>query len=358
MTRRQLIKAGTALTAASFFGVGAQSFKDLLRKAQAEGNLNTIALPPDWANYGTIMRTFERKYGIKIHNASPDASSAEELQAVRTLRNQPREPDAVDVGPAFAILGTQQGLFQPYKVPTWDSIPEDAKDPQGYWYGDYFGVESFGVNADLVREVPRTWADLKKPIYKGQIAMDGSPLSAGDAFAAVWAAALANGGSLDDITPGIHFFAELKKMGNLIPVGVSPANIERGQTPIAINWDYLNLGYARLFAGKLNWRVVVPEDGVFGNYYAQAIPVSAPHPDAARLWEDFLYSDEGQLLFLEGFAHPIRFNDMIKRGVIPKRLLAQLPPAAPYQRVRFPTPEQSKRAQKTLSDLWPSLVGQ
>ncbi|HEX2863271.1 MAG TPA: extracellular solute-binding protein [Deinococcales bacterium] len=319
--------------------------------------MNTIALPPDWANYGEIMDTFSKNYGIKITNASPNASSAEELQAIRSLKGQNRAPDVVDVGVSFALSGATEGLYAPYKVSTWNSIPAELKDPKGLWTGDYYGVISFGVNRTVVKNPPKTWADLKKPEYKGQVALNGSPTTAAAAFAGVWAAALANGGSLDNIEPGIQFFADLKKMGNFIPVDSTPATVETGQTPISIDWDYLNLGYSKEFSGKIDWTTVVPTDGVYGGFYAQAVSATAPNPNAAKLWMEFLYSDAGQLLFLKGYTHPVRFNDMVKRKVVPADLLAKLPDASLYAKVKFATQAQIAKAQAVVKAEWASKVG-
>jgi len=360
ITRRTILKGSAALGILSALpGVAlAEGMEDLIAAAKKEGKLNTIALPPDWANYGKMMKAFTEKYGIPINNASPNAPSAQELQAVKSTRGQDRAVDVVDVGPSFALIGQTQKLFTPYKVSTWDTIPDDMKDKDGYWYGDYFGVVSFGVNTKVVKNVPQTWADLLKPEYKNMIALNGNPLSAGAAFGGVFAAALGNGGSLDDIKPGVEFFAKLAKSGNFIPVGVTPATLESGQTPIAINWDYLNLGYRDKFEGKAPIEVVVPADGVFGNFYAQAISAFAATPEAAKLWEEFVYSDEGQLIYLEGYAHPARFNDLAKRGKIPADLEAKMPPSKFYTHVKFPTQAQQKAAQKVLQENWQSMVGQ
>ncbi|WP_425145244.1 ABC transporter substrate-binding protein [Deinococcus sp.] len=323
-----------------------------------DGSLNTIALPPDWANYGEIMDTFQKTYGLKLTNASPDISSAEELQAIKSLKGQKRAPDVVDVGPAFAIQGTSEKLFTPYKPASWASIPAGAKDPNGNWVGNYFGVVSFGVNKNIVKNVPKSWADLMKPEYKGQVALNGNPLSAQAAFSAVWSAALANGGSLDNIQPGIEYFAKLKAMGNYIPVSATPATVQTGQTPIVADWDYLNLGYSKQFAGKVDWTVTVPSDGVYGSHYATAINATGPNQGAAKLWEEFITSDAGQMLFLKGGAHPIRFNDMVKRNVIPKAMLDALPDAAVYANVKFATPDQVTKAKAVLNAQWAAKVGQ
>lgn len=332
----------------------------LAEAAKQEGNLNVITLPRDWANYGYLMDTFSSRYGIAVHDANPDGSSAEELQAIRSLRHQKRAPDTVDVGPSFALIGVQEKLWQPYKVQTWNEIPDNVKDPDGLWYGDYFGVVSFAVNTGVVKNQPNTWGDLLKPEYKGMVALNGNPLGAGAAFGAVFAAALANGGSYDDIEPGVEFFGKLAKVGNYSPIAATgPATLVSGQTPVVINWDYLSLGYKRDAEkeGKAKITVLLPQSAPpYGNFYCQAISAYAPNPNAAKLWQEFLYSDEGQLGFLAGFAHPIRFNAMVAAGKIPEALLTTLPPAGPYKEVKFATPAQVKKAQATLADSWPRVV--
>jgi putative spermidine/putrescine transport system substrate-binding protein len=331
------------------------SLADMTKNAKSEGKLNTIALPPDWANYGEIMKTFQSKYGIKISNANPNGSSAEENQAVKSLKGQSRAPDVLDVGPSFAAEGKTGGLYVNYKNSQWDTIPDDLKDADGAWVGDYWGAVSLGANTK-VAPLPASWADLKKPEYKGKVALNGDPRESGSAFAGVFAASVANGGSLDDIQPGIDFFKELKQMGNFIPVNATPATVANGQTPVTIDWDYLQIAYGAEFKGNVKWEVTVPSDAAVGNFYCQAINANAPHPWAARLWQEFLYSDEGQLLWLKGYSHPARFEDMSDRGVIPQDLLDKLPSADLYANIQFPTPEQSDKATKVIADGWKAVA--
>jgi putative spermidine/putrescine transport system substrate-binding protein len=332
------------------------SMKELIAEAKKEGHLNTIALPPDWANYGEIMSTFSKKYGIGITNSNPDGSSAQENEAVRSLQGDPRAPDVVDDGPAFAISGTAEGLFGRYFNTNFSTIPRAMKDTRGYWTGDYWGAISIGYNANLVNPAPKSWKDLLNPAYKGKVALNGSPLTSGSAVAGVFSAALANGGSLNDVGPGIDLFAQLKKVGNFIPVQSTPQTVASGQTPISIDWDYLNLGYTKEFPAA-NWKTIIPSDGVYGAYYCQAINAHAPHPWAARLWEEFLYSDQGQLLWLKGYSHPARFQDLAKRKVIPAALLSALPPADLYAKVKFASSGQQTAAKAKIASDWPSKVG-
>jgi putative spermidine/putrescine transport system substrate-binding protein len=357
MKRRTLLATAAATAVLPRFA-RADDMGSLIAAAKAEGKLNVITLPRDWANYGALMDGFTAKYGIAIDDANPDGSSAQEIQAVKSLKGQDRAPDGLDLGPSFAHIGVQEGLFAPYKVSTWDSIPEGMKNPDGLWAGDYFGVVSIATNTTVVPVAPRSWDDLKKPAYKGMIALNGSPLGAGAAFAAVFAAALGNGGSYDNIEPGVAYFGELAKRGNLNPAAATgPALLVSGQAPIVINWDYLSLGYRDMAAGKANIEVVVPEGSTpYGSFYCQAIPADAPHPNAAKLWQEYMYSDEGQLLFLAGYAHPARFADLTAKGLIPASLSAKLPPAAPYANVKFATQDQVAAAQKVLAATWPEMV--
>lgn len=360
--RRDMMKLGLAGLAAPALlalpgGAEAAPAASLVSAAKKGGKLNVIALPRDWANYGEMLDTFAKLYGIKIDSANPDGSSAQELQALRTLKGQARCPDAVDVGPAFALIGKKDGLFQPYKVSTWNSIPADMKDAGGAWVGDYFGLVSFAANRSVVKNMPASWADLKKPEYKGMIALNGNPVGAAAAFAAVFAAALANGGSYGNIEPGVHFFGELAKLGNLNPAKATPAGLVGGQTPITIDWDYLSLGYRQTAKGKADVTVGIPQGSPsYGSFYCQGITKWAPNTAAAKLWMEFMYSDQGQLIFLKGFAHPARYADLVKRGVVPAALAAELPPAAAYEGVKFASQDQLSKGQKVVADLWPKLV--
>jgi putative spermidine/putrescine transport system substrate-binding protein len=323
-------------------------FDALVAAAKAEGQLNVIALPPDWANYGAIISTFQQKYGITVNSANPEGSSQDEINAVKQLGTQDRAPDVLDLGQSFATGNVD--LFAPYQVQTWDSIPAGNKDAGGAWVNDYGGFMSIGCNASLVPVCPTTFADLAKPEYAGKVALNGDPTQAAAAFAGVWAAALANGGSLDDIRPGVDYFAGLKRSGNLLTVDPTPATIESGQTPIVLDWDYLNVAQADKVKASFEWKVAVPSDGLFAQYYTQAINKNAPHPAAARLWQEFLYSDEGQNLWLAGKARPVRLTAMTQAGTADEALTAALPPVSGEP--KFPTQAQTDAAQKVVAEGW------
>jgi putative spermidine/putrescine transport system substrate-binding protein len=332
----------------------------LIDAARQEAALSTIALPDDWLNYGEMKKEFFKKYPFLKHNdLDPQAGSQDEINAVKANKDNkgPQAPDVLDVGFAFAPTLKDEKLCLPYKVAAWDTIPNDLKDPDGCWYGDYYGVFSFAVNKSVVKNIPQDWSDLLKPEYKGMVAIAGDPLASNQAQQSVFAAALANGGSLSDASKGLEFFARLAKAGNFVPVIGDQAKLAKGETPILITWDYLALGYKDLLKGNPDIEVVVPKSGVFGGVYIQAISAYAPRPNAAKLWMEFLYSDEGQLIWLKGYGHPIRYNDLVKNNKIPADLAKKLPPAELYAKAVFPTGAQVSAARKFVGENWEKVVG-
>jgi len=329
----------------------------LVKAAKAEGNLTVIALPHDWCNYGEAIAAFSAKYGIVINELNPDGGSADEIQAIVANKDNkgPQAPDVIDVGYGFGPQLIADKLVMPYKVSTWDSIPADSKDPDGYWYGDYYGVLAMEVNSDIVKNVPADWSDLLKPEYKGQFALAGDPRASAQAQMSVYAAAIYNGGSLDNVQPGLDFFKKVNEAGNFVPVIAKQATVAKGETPIILRWDYSALADKDTLAGNPNIAVVYPKSGTIAGIYIQAISAYAPHPNAAKLWMEYLYSDEGQNIWLKGYCHPIRYADMQKRGVIPAEVAAKLPTFDGP--IAFPSIDQINAAKKVIGDNWMSVVG-
>ena len=342
--------------------VSAQSLAELEAAAKAEGMLTTIALPHSWCGYGEVIAGFKAKYPeITVNELNPDAGSADEVEAVKANKGNtgPQAPDVVDVGLAFGPQMKAEGLLQPYKVSTWKEIPDNVKDADGYWYGDYYGVMSFIVNKDLVQNVPTDWADLTKPEYAGQVALAGDPRASNQAILGVLAAGLSKGAAAGEAAgkAGLDYFAEVNKAGNFVPVIAKAGTIAQGATPIAIAWDYNALAWRDELAGNPPVEIVVPKTGVLAGVYVQGISAYAPHPNAAKLWMEYIYSDEGQNLWLKGYCHPARFNAMVKAGKVPQALIDALPPAASYEAAYFPTLEEVDANKAAVTGAWDSVVG-
>ncbi len=347
-----------AMTSTSF----AASMDDLVAAAKKEGMLTTIALPHSWCGYGDVIAGFKAKYpGIEINELNPDAGSADEVEAIRANKGNtgPQAPDVIDVGLSYGPLAKKEGLIQPYKVATWDTIPDSAKDADGSWYGDYYGVMSFVVNKDLVPNAPTDWPDLLAGDLKNGVALAGDPRASNQATQGVYAAGLAKGGAAGAGAgdAGLEFFAELNKAGNFVPVIGKAASLAQGSTPVIIAWDYNGLAWRDSVAGNPPVDVIVPKSGVVAGVYIQAISAFAPHPNAAKLWMEYLYSDEGQLLWLKGYCHPIRFNDLAKAGKIPQALLDALPPAEGYAKAVFPSLDEQSAGSTPIKTKWDAVVG-
>jgi putative spermidine/putrescine transport system substrate-binding protein len=351
----------SASTAPSTAAGGYEQFapdQALLDAAKAEGTVTTIALPHDWCNYGESISTFKERTGLEVNELDPLAGSGDEIEAIRANKDNPgpTAPDVIDVGLSFGPSATAEGLLQPYKVATWETIPDSAKDPDGNWWGDYYGVLSFEVNTAVVPNVPKDWADLLKPEYSGKVALAGDPRTSNQAIQAVYAAGLANGGSLDNAQPGLEFFKKLNDAGNLVPIIATAATVAAGETPITIRWTYNALSNRDTTAssGGPAIEVVVPASGRFAGVYVQGISAFAPHPNAAKLWQEFLYSDEGQNIWLKGYCHPIRYENLVAENKVPQDQLAKLPDV---EGAVFPSLDQLNAATKLITEQWDAVVG-
>ncbi len=298
----------------------------LVADAQKEGTIVSYGLPDSWVNYGGLFKGFTAKYGITHQDTDMDSGTI-----ISTLEAEKTSPvaDTTDLGLAFAKLVEDDGLSQPYKNSHWDEIPDYAKDPQGRWAAAYWGAMAFLVNADKVKTVPQTWEDLLKPDYKNTVCMK-DPRSSATAQMIVLGAAFAHGGDENNVQPGLDFFKKMIDGGVLNGVSPSSANIQKGECPITLQWDFDALSNKDQNP-SMNLQVVLPSDGTVAGMYIQFATAGAPHANAAKLLLEYEYSDEGQLAYAQGFVHPIRTSVQL-----PADLLAKFPPTDAYKSVHFP----------------------
>lgn len=337
---------------------GPIDMQTLITNAKKEGQLQAIGIPPEWADYADILAGYTKNYGVPIsYKVEAEYSSAQELVVFKNSKTRPHG-DIGDVGFKFGPVAVQQGLVTPYKHANWNDIDASLKDANGNWCTEYYGAQAFIINTDIVKNPPASFAELLSGSYKNMVGIDGDPRQANDAFLAVFSAALANGGSLDNIQPGIDFFAKLKKNGNFTVARSSVANIGKGEVAIAVMWDYLGLGFRDQLAGKPNLKVVIPSDASIAGPYVSIVNKTAPHPFAARLWIEYIFSDEGQLFYLKGYAHPARYQKLVAAGKVPADLAAKLPPAEQYTNIKFPSLDQLTAASGIVANNWgPQVLG-
>jgi putative spermidine/putrescine transport system substrate-binding protein len=370
MSRRDALKAAGLAGAALSTGAvsicdalaSADAMEDLVAAAKAEGQLTVMALPRDWGAYGVVIDRFKARYGLAINELRPGANSADQIEAIKAGRGKiaPQAPDVVDLGMSFASSARQDGLLQPYKASTWNTIAEAAKDAQGYWHGGYYGVLAFEINADLVTRMPRDWADLAAPEYRNSVGLAGD-ISSNQAVQSVFAAGLSAAGNVEEAdNQGLKFFADLYEKGNFVPIIGSANSLADGRTPILVRWDYLALGDRERLKGTTRIEVIRPRTAAVAGVYVQAISAYAPHPNAARLWMEYLYSDEAQLAWLKGHSYPIRFADLVRSGSVPidwRERLGHLEHERHDVAPIFPTLKDQERARDIITHGWDDIVG-
>jgi putative spermidine/putrescine transport system substrate-binding protein len=355
----------------------------LVKAAKAEKELNIITVPRDWANYGEPIDLFTKAFGIKINDDNPEGSSAYEIQTIKTAPAS-KQPDVVDIGVSVLpdALGIgRKALFAPYKVATWNDIPAEWKDSTGLWYGDYYGVLAISYDASLPKAPTSIKALLTDPAFKGAFALSGDPTSSQQALMGLFAVAAANGGSATNILPGIEAIKAAKANGNFVSVIGNSANYAAGAYKATITWDFNGPGaIASSTAAGKPLKFVMPSDvALQGTPYLQAINTKAPHCAAARLWEEFLYSQNngkltkdltsadlklsgsklmkvimgGQNIWVSGAAHPITEAAMIK-----KKTIVDAPEgfAVPKTAKRIaPSPDQQTDQKAIVVTEWPKL---
>jgi len=320
----------------------------MVEGAKQEGELNSYGMSDDWVNLGNIWKAIEDKYDV-VH-VDTDMTSMEQITRLLAEKEAPIL-DVADIG--FDSLGLllEEDLAMEYKTIHFDKFEEDFRDPDGRWAIGYWGAIAFLVNTDLVENIPQSWGDLLKPEYYDMIC-SRDPRVSTYATGSVLAAAYANGGGEDNVQPGLDFFEQLRDSKNWREgVVLNVAAVQKGECPISIVYDFD--GFNKRDATGLPLEVVIPSDGTVGMLFAQYINKYAPHPNAAKLAIDFFYSDEGQIMFAQGYAHPGR-SDV----VLPSDVASKLLPESAYGKLYFPSNlDDFSVAMQAIKDGWEAIVG-
>lgn len=284
--------------------LNAATLEEIVANAQEEGKVESVGMPDSWANWGGTWDDLEELYGIA--HADADMSSAEELQMFAT-EGENGTKDIGDVGQAFGPQAVEQDLVQSYKTSYWDSVPDWAKDADGKWMIAYTGATTFLTNTDLVAEAPTSWADVKDGDYNVAI----GDINGGNAQAAVIASAYAFGGDLNNLDPAFEFWTEMAESGRINTLDILQQNFETGEVPVGVIWSFTAIPYKEQIA-QYTLEATIPSDGSIMSGYASVINKYAPHPYAAALAREYIFSDAGQA-------------NLAKAGAIPTRTDVEIP---------------------------------
>ena len=356
---------------------------NLVAAAKKEGKLALITTPRDWANYGAIFDAYEKAFGVKISVDNPDGSSQYEIDTMKTAPKS-KQPDSIDIGPLVVAQLTPPGgtpMSSPYQVINWKDIPAAAKDASGLWFGNYGGKLAIVYNTALT-PAPTKASDFTNPAYKGYVGITGDPTSSNQAFMAVHAASLGNGGekNLSDVTKGLALFKAVKAQAPLVKVNAT--NLGGGTARVGFMWDFNALGIIPAAkAAGLDLKFVYPSDFVLqAPPYINAINVKSPNCANARLWQEFVYSENkgktaaqltaadlklsgsklfakmqgGQNYFMQSGADPIMSKAMTKKNLLVDSLLDfKVPSTAKV--VGPPTISDVLAAREQIISSWASL---
>jgi len=324
----------------------------LAAECKREGQLNVIALPHYWADYKAMIDGFKAKYGVKIDEADPEASSQDEIDAANRLKGTNRSPDVFDIGLAVAdkYLGT--GTFAPYKVRNWRYNAGADKVANAEYTPNYSGTMTIGYDGSLGTITKLD--DLLKPAFKGKVTINGDPQGSSAGLNSIWMVNLALGGTFDDISPAVAWFKKLKDVGNFINVNPTQATIASGQTPVVMDNGYLAVSVAKEFkkAGK-TWKMFTP--AAVGSTYNSAVSAWAPHPACARLWMEYTLGEEGAAIWAGGGATPTLWSWMVKTKRAPAAGIAVI--GKSKAQTPAATGDQSTKARLYLKTAWPAAVG-
>jgi putative spermidine/putrescine transport system substrate-binding protein len=337
---------GTAIALSTHATANAQDVQALEQAARQEGTVNSVGMPDTWANWKDTWQDLSRQYGIR--HLDTDMSSAQEIAKFAAEKDN-ATADIGDVGAAFGPIAVQQGVTQPYKPSTWSQIPDWAKDADGHWMLAYTGSIAFIINKKLVKNPPKSWAELKTGSYRVAI---GDVSAAAQAVNGVLAAAIANGGDETNIQPGLDFFAEIAEQGRLSLANPTIQTLEKGEVEVGIVWDFNGLSY-RDQIDPQRFEVLIPSDGSVISGYTTLINKFAKHPNAAKLAREYIFSDAGQINLAKGNARPIRAEYL----TLPAEVQAKLLPNAQYAKVQpVKDPASWEKTAKSLPQLWQENV--
>lgn len=296
--------------------------------------------PPEWADWGTQIKAIKAKTGVTV---PPDNKNSGQSLAQLVAEKASPVADMTYLGVTFAYQAMKEGVVQPYKPAQWNDIPAGLKDPAGNWFAIHSGTMGFMVNVDALggKPVPKSWADLLKPDYKGLIGyLD--PASAFVGYVGAVAVNQARGGTLDNFGPGIEYFKALQKNDPIVPKQTAYARVLSGEIAILLDYDFN--AYRAKYKDKANVQFVIPAEGTLVVPYVMSMVNKAPHSAEAKKALDFVLSDEGQTIWANAYLRPVRNITM------PKDVQARFLPAADYARAKTIDYGKMADVQKAFSD--------
>jgi putative spermidine/putrescine transport system substrate-binding protein len=277
--------------------------KKLYDAARKEGMVVSFDTGPTWANWAAEFAAFKKRYP-EVEIVYNDIGSSATVIALDKARNRP-QADTAYYFAASGIDAVAKNVVTPFKPVNFEKLTPVFRDPDGKWFTIHTLTVAFVVNTKLVKNVPQSWEDLTKPEYKNSVVyLD--PRSTGVGQVLFFAANFGMGGDMTNVQPGVDYFARLHQSGTVLRVlGTTPyAQFVKGEIPIWISYE--NDGLKAKFIDGLGdaVAVVVPKEASAAAPYGISLVAKSPHPNAGKLWLNFIMTDAGQGIFAQGFVRP------------------------------------------------------
>lgn len=301
---------------------------------------------PNYANWGGVTALYKRKTGVTVPPDMKGSSVA--MAAIEKEREHPIADVAYYSG-AIGYQAAKKGLHAPYRPASWNKIPVALKDPKGLWFAVHTGAIAIVVNTKALgdRPLPRSWADLLKPIYKGLVAYD-DPTWGGTSYTFVYGINALMGGTRTNFKPGLDYLKKLDANVLNYPRESVYNSVLSGEVPIWINAD--GNGYKMKFEDHGSVDVIIPREGSFSMALVMGLVKGAPHEAEAKKYLDWLLTPEAQAEMARGYFRPVI------AGSMPKAIAARFLPEGDYKRVRDLSLADSASAADELKKAWLSEV--
>jgi putative spermidine/putrescine transport system substrate-binding protein len=302
--------------------------------------------PPQWADWASMIKAVKDRLNLTMPH--DNKNSGQTLAQLIAEKNNP-VADIAYFGATFGMRAKAEGVLQPYKPAKWDEVPAGLKDPEGYWHTIHSGTLGLFVNVDALggKPVPKCWADLTKPDYKGLVGYL-NPSSAAVGYVGAVAVNLALGGSAQNFDPAINFFKALAKNQPIVPQQTSYARVVSGEIPILFDYDFN--AYRAKYTEKGKFEFVIPCEGSVSFPYVIGLVKGAKNEANGKKVLDFILSDEGQAIWTNAYLRPARPIELKPETA------ARFLPASDYARAKDVDWGLMETVQKGFSDRYVAEV--
>jgi iron(III) transport system substrate-binding protein len=315
--------------------------------AFAAGNMVVYSPNSDGEIQG-ILNYFGDKYGVKISLQS--MGTGECLSKLNAEKANP-QADVMFGGVNMGVYTTNKDIFQSYVAKGNNSLPAGYQNTTGYFTNYLLSGSNLLVNTDLEKSLGITvtgYDDLLNPVLKGKIA-SADPVSSSSAWAQLCNILLVKGG-YESPQAWTYVEALIKQLNGKLTSGSSAVYKGVYQGEYAVGLTYEDPSVALLADGAKNIRVVYPKEGAVWLPAASAVVAGAKNADNAKLFMDFLISDECQKIVAGLTNRPVN----TKIANMNKYLQPLSSIKLAFEDIAY-TAAHKKEIQKKWSDAWAKL---